>query len=171
MEDKNSRRGAPKGRRPVIWVCEAIDGCTCGNAKLKSEKILLNDQDPCTDNCPKGCTEHGSFPREAAEKVFFEMHGITPENSFGPMYEKKGAQLTTKRKSYSIDRDTSGIRLCKVRKQRQGILDGWYGIVNYIENDNELVYFCFVREVSSSTRAKRAPMPGKVNMTEVTFND
>ncbi len=157
--------GAPKGRRPVIWVCEAVVGCTCGEAKLKSERIVLKDQSPDSD--------HGSFPREAAEKIFLEKYGVEPDNVYGPMYDKKGGQPNKlKRKRGAISRDISDMRLCRDKKQRHGIWEGWHGIANYIEDDDEKVYFCFVKEVDPTPgKEKKPPAPGKVNVSEMTFDE
>jgi hypothetical protein len=155
--------GAPKGRRPVIWVCETIVGCTCGNAQLKSEKILLEDQDEGS--------EAGSFPQEAAEKMFTTKHGVSPTMVYGPMYDKKGGQVKERRKKGLISRDIADMRLCRDKKQRHGIWDGWHGIANYIEGDDEQVYFCFVKEVMPTGKDRKAPMPGKILVSELVFDD
>ncbi|KKN67658.1 hypothetical protein LCGC14_0459170 [marine sediment metagenome] len=156
--------GAPKGRRPVIWICEAIVGCTCGNAQLKSEKIAVPDQNP--DSI------YGLFPQDQAEKMFLDKYNVTPQVVYGPMYDKKGGQLKARRKKGTISRDIADMRLCRDKKQRHGIWEGWHGIANYIENDPEKVYFCFVREVDPDPdKLKKAPVPGKVNIAELVFDD
>lgn len=157
--------GAPKGRRPVIWLCEAIVGCTCGNAQLKSEKILVKDQDPNSLN--------GVFPQEEAEKMFEAEYGIEPLKVYGPMYDKKGGLPNkARRKRGIISRDVADMRLCRNKKQRHGIWEGWHGIVNYIEGDDDKVYFCFIREVRpDSEKIKKQPIPGKVNISELVFDD
>lgn len=173
-QDKEAKGpGAPKGRRSVIWVCEAIVGCECGFAQLKSEKILVPDQSPCLESCAKGCTEHGSFPREQAEKMFMETHGIEPLTVYGPMYDKKGGQPNKIRnKRGAISRDIVDMRLCRNKQQRHGIWEGWHGIVNYIEDEEDKVYFCFIREVNpDSEKIKKQPIPGKVNVSELVFDD
>ncbi|MDP2683501.1 MAG: hypothetical protein Q8P20_00435 [bacterium] len=154
--------GAPKGHRPVIWVCEAIVGCECGKAVLKSDKIILQDQNPES--------EAGSFPMEAAKKIFADNNGVEPEMMHGPMYDKKGGTSKLLRKRGAISRDIANMRLCMTKKQQHGIWDGWRGIANYIENDNEKVYFCFVKELNPiKGKEKAPPAPGKINISELEF--
>lgn len=157
--------GAPKGRRPVIWICSAIEGCTCGNAKLTSEKISVLDKNPDS--------MHGSFPQTEAEKLFMDVYGVAPASVHGPMYDKKGGQQSKiRRKRGAISRDIADMRLCRDKKQRHGIWEGWHGIANYIEDDEEKVYFCFVREVEPDPeKTKKPPAPGMINISELVFDD
>lgn len=163
MVEEKRGKGAPKGRRSVIWVCSGVTGCTCGNAQLKTEKIAVQDQEPDSDQ--------GSFPKEIAEKQFTNKYNMVPQIILGPMYEKKGQNKIVNKRA-TISRDISDMRLCRKRQQCHGIWEGWHGIANYIENDNEKVYFCFVREENPQPgKSKKIPSPGKVNIEDLVFED
>jgi hypothetical protein len=162
-EEEPRGPGAPKGRRPVVWITAAVVGCTCGKAELKAEKISVKDQDP--DSL------HGSFPQEEAERLFKSEHSVNPVAIYGPLYDKKGGQPSkVRRKRGSISRDIADMRLCRDKKQRHGIWEGWHGMACYIEDDEEKVYFCFVREVEPDPeKTRKPPAPGKVNISELVF--
>jgi len=157
--DKSKKRGAPKGRRPVVWVCSGVI-----NSKLVSERFVVKDQAPDSLD--------GKFPKEIAIDSYKRKYGIDPEVTFGPFYDKKGL-LDRKmvRKRGSICRNIANIRLSK-RDQKNAIYGGWHGIVNFLENDDDRAFFVFLREVSPDPKKdKNTPAPGTVPISDLEFYD
>jgi hypothetical protein len=154
--------GAPKGRRPVVWVCEAIVGCTCGNAKLRSEKYILADKAPNSE-------ASGVFPQEDAEKAFTEQFNIAPQKIWGPMYDKKGGQQNKSKKRSSVSRDFDGMKL-STEECRAAIYNGWNGLVFDIENQEGKAMFVFTSEINPEPGKKRAaPGAAKISLSELQF--
>lgn len=156
MENQKKRRGAPSGRRPVVWICSAIV-----NQKLVSEKITITDQTP--DEV------FGSFPKEMAEAQFREINGVMPAIVYGPFAEtRKAGQaiMPTKKQKLSIVRDLKDLKLSN--KKVPAIFENWQGVLHFLENEEEKGLFIFTQEnVEGST--KTAPAPGVVSVADITF--
>ena len=164
MQEKRGP-GAPPGRRPVTYLVQKIDGCTCGNGKIINEKILVHDQTPENPT--------GSFPKSIAEDEFEKKYGMKPENILGPIYFKKGGKsFKSRKKKGLISRDIADMKLSMNKPQKKAIWDGWYGVVNFIENDDDKAYFCFIKEVNPQNgKERKPPLPGKVNIAELVFDN
>lgn len=155
MDNKIAKkRGAPKGRRPLFWICSGII-----DSKLVCEKFAAEDHDPDS--------VFGSFSKQDVIKKYKEKYNVDPEIVYGPLYEKRMLK-NMKVKKMSICRNISKIRLRP--EQKSAIFDGWKGIANYIENNNDKALFVFLSEVSPNKDKKReAPRPGTVNISDLEF--
>lgn len=150
-------KGAPRGRRPVVWVCSGLTGSAVLGEKLKCEKFIITDMDMES--------KHGKFPKKAAIEQFEEKFGCAPEFVLGPFYDKKGAK---KRKRPVVDRKTKDIKLAS--DQKNASLGGWYGLVNMLD-DNSKGFFIFLRELKPNPKRKKdIPEPGIVNIDDLVFN-
>jgi hypothetical protein len=145
--------GAPRGRRPVIWVCSAII-----NSKLVSEKFTVIDKDTTSSV--------GSFPKEEAISLFKEKYDSYPETVLGPFYDRKGGKIKTKR----INHNTKGIRLTS--KQKTAIFGSLRGVANFLENNEKKCYFVPLRSIEQDSNTKSViPKPGIVNISDLKFVD
>lgn len=160
MEKEESRgRGAPKGRRPVVWVCSGLV-----ETKLVCEKFLVSDQSPSDLN--------GNFPKEIAEQGFLAKHGIMPEVMYGPFAEtrKAGGEISLKKKKLSISRDIADLKLSSKEKQA-AIFGEWKGIVHYLDDQDDKGFFVFLQEEKMSNIKKTLPAPGVVLLSDLIFNN
>jgi len=158
IQNDKRKPGAPKGRRPIIWVCSGVI-----DSKLVSEKYLVKDQKPESDN--------GLFPKDEAVAQYLEKYHINPEIVLGPFYDKKSAQTKkVTRKRGVICRDIASIRL--KADQKAAIFDNWHGVANFLENDPDRALFVFLREVDPvPNKEKKAPSPGTVPISDLVFED
>lgn len=160
--------GAPPGRRPVVWVCSAIKHSDIDDPLSKlvlaTEKHVVQDQDP-------GEGKPGSFPKEIAEKAFYDKHKVHAAITLGPFFDKRGASIgKSKRKRLHIDRDN--IDSYKIEeKRRNAIFGDWKGFSNAIEGKPDLTFFMFIAEANPSGKKRNLPAPGVVNISDVIFPD
>lgn len=156
--------GAPPGRRPVVWVCSAIKRELPAPPELITEKYIVKDQDP-------GEGKPGSFPKEIAEKEFYDKHGVQPIVTLGPFFDKRGASAgKPKRKRLHIDRDNIDSYQLGV-KRRNAIFGEWKGFSNDIKDRPDLTFFMFIGEANPSGKKRNLPNPGIVNVSDVIFTD
>ena len=158
--------GAPPGRRPVVWICSAIEDSEgyASVPELITEKFIVHDQDP-------GEGKPGSFPKETAEKDFYDKHGIHSTITLGPFFDKRGASAgKPKRKRLHIDRENIDSYKIEVER-RNAIFGDWKGFSNAIEGKPDLTFFMFIAETNPSGKKRNLPAPGIVNLSDVTFTD
>jgi len=166
MDEKEEKRkvGAPPGRRPVIWVCSAVSTDSVGAPKLITEKFIVQDQDP-------GEGKPGSFPKEIAEKQFYDKYKVQPVITLGPFFDKRGASAgKPKRKKLNIDRENFDSYKIEV-KRRDAFFGEWKGFTNSIEGQPDLNAFFFITEANPSGKKKNPPAPGIVNVSDLVFID
>jgi hypothetical protein len=163
MSEETKKRGAPKGRRPVIWVCAgtALSNSATNGASVVCEKILVKDMAPESDS--------GKFPKEVAIASYKEKYNVEPTHVLGPFYEKKGKQQAQpSKKKGTICRNISDVRLSS--KQKRGIFGDWYGMVNFLEGDDNNVFFVFLREKNPDPKKKKeVPRPGTIKVSDIEF--
>lgn len=166
MSDDTQKRkpGAPPGRRPVVWVCSGAY-IKDGNPVLCTEGFAVQDQDPGED-------KPGEFPREIAEKNFYDKYGIQPSVTLGPFFDKRGASSTNqpKRKRLQIDRENLDQYKFDVNR-RSAIFGDWKGFSNGVEGKPDLAFFLFIGEANPSGKKRNLPAPGIVSISDVTFTD
>ena len=167
MSDNTEKRkpGAPPGRRPVVWVCSGAK-VVPDNKELQliTEKFVVHDQDP-------GEGKPGVFPKEIAEKEFYDKHGVQPQTTLGPFFDKRGASIgQPKRKRLQVDRENLDQYKLDV-KRRDAVFGDWKGYLNRIEGRDDLAFFLFISEAEPSGKKRNLPAPGIVNVSDVTFTD
>lgn len=158
-DNVGKRRGAPKGRRPVIYVCAAIvDG------SLKCDEIPVHDQDPNSVN--------GSFPQNAAVSQFKDTYGVEPERVLGPLFEKKGLKkVTANKKKLVLDRDNIDNYTLSEEHTRARYGD-WSGFANLCMNNSEKAFFIPINRVNADDSKKsNPPGAGIVNVSDLVFEN
>lgn len=142
-------RGAPKGRRPLIWIC----------SDSPIEKFIIQDKEPDT--------EEGNFPQEEAVNAFKAKYGKEPTYVSGPFYDKKGTKKPNKKRDIARQ-EVSEIIL--TTEQKPATINGWHGIANMLKDNEKQAYFIFLREVNPDPKKKHEPpKPGVVNLTDLHF--
>ena len=164
MSDSNKKenpRGAPKGRRPTLYVCAAIvDG------KLIQKEMVVEDQAPAAD-------PPGSFPKEVAIIAFKEEFGVEPEAVSIPVFENKGLnrKKTVSKKRLTFDR--SNIDDYQLSDEPQRARYGhWSGLATLCINDDEKTLFVPLTRVDSEDGKKyNPPAAGIVNTADLLFDE
>ena len=157
MSETKRGPGAPPGPRASFWICEAIGGCTCGGAKLISERILSTNTNP---------VEH-----DAAVNSFVEKHNIEPDTVHGPMYDKKGGQNKLRRKKAAIDRSNLSDIKFSAKGIKSATYDNWSGVAHYIDGDDDNMFFIFINDEAQDGKKRTVPAPGKISREELQFNE
>lgn len=165
-EDKKvENRGAPKGKRPVTFICAGIK-----DNELIHESFDVEDQDPNPDFDDK--TRPGIFPKAIALDLFNEKYGMEPQSVIGPIYFRKGGQRAAiKSKRLPIDRENYDKYVISNAPQKEAAWGSWIGIMRSVENDMDKAFFVPVRK-SDTDNTKKVNLPGAgfVNMTDLIFN-
>jgi hypothetical protein len=162
MLDKKDKRGAPKGRRPTLYVCAAIvDG------ELVQKEMVVEDQNPDPD------AKAGLFPREIAISDFEREFGVKPEAISIPVFENKGinSKSAVTKKRLTFDRNNiDDYRLDdELKKARYG---HWGGLANMCINDDEKAFFVPLTRVDGDDGKKyNPPGAGIVNAADLVFED
>jgi hypothetical protein len=160
--EKNEKRGAPKGRRPTIYVCAAIvDG------KLVQREMVVQDQNPDPES------KVGSFPKEIAIANFKQEFGVEPEAISIPVFENKGInkKSTATKKRLTFDRSNiDDYRLDdELKRARYG---HWSGLANMCVNDDEKAFFVPLTRIDGDDGKKyNPPGAGIVNAADLVFED
>jgi hypothetical protein len=152
--------GAPKGMRPIVWVCSGII-----DSKLVSKKFVVNSCSSSAD------LEASSFMKDKVMDHYSNKYGCPPEIMLGPFYDKKTKKdKRVAKKRALIDRNIGDIKLTS--KQKKAVFNGWHGVANYLEDDKDHILFLFLKEVSPDPNKKKAtPLPGRVNISDLTLEE
>lgn len=150
------RRGAPKGRRPVSYICGAVV-----NNSLAMEEIFVKDQDPDSVN--------GSFPEEHAISEFFKIHGVKPEKI---ICSKKGVKKSQgSRKKLQFDRENID-QYQLSPEQRKAEYGNLIGLVHMCDNDTEKALFIPIGKKNEDETKKTAnPAAGIVPVSKLVFEN
>lgn len=164
--------GAPKGKRPVEYICGAIV-----DSKLVMESFVVHDQTPDDEKAriaalPKGHkdkTKPGIFPQEIAEEAFYEKYGVKPEGVVGPKADYKGGKYNSSKKRLTIDRDNID-NFTVTSKVKNAIWGDWRGMVMMLKETDSKGLFTPISTVDSSSK-KRLIKGGIVEISDLEFID
>jgi hypothetical protein len=147
---QKKKRGAPKGSRPVIWVCSSLI-----NNELVSERYRsIYYKDKLKDN------ENDNFSKKNVVDIFVEKWNVEPQVVYGPFFDKKGGSASKVKKRASVKMNLADLRFNGVRKE--AVFNGWCGVANYLENSDIAAYFIFTHEVSPRSDKKRSTPAPKI---------
>lgn len=159
--EKNEKRGAPKGRRPTMYVCAAIvDG------ELVQKEMVVEDQTPENE-------KRGSFPKEIAIADFKKQYGVEPQAVSIPVFENKGINRKTTVTKKRLTFDRSNIDDYRLSDEpRKASYGHWSGLATMCVNDDEKALFVPLTRVDGEDGKKyNPPGAGIVNASDLFFED
>lgn len=158
MEESTKRgRGAPKGKRPVLWVCGAII-----NNELVMDGFFVKDQTPPNQ---QNYDSPGLFPQSIAEEAFEAKYGTKPTKA---ICARPGAMRTGSSKKLVIDRDKID-EYTVTTKCRSAIWGDWKGLAVMLKEDDSKALFSPTAAIDNSN--KRLMTAGIVEITDLEFTD